>query len=720
MTLHSSTRVRLLIVMALCIAFAVAAACGESASPTSYEESEPSAYTPATSLLVPSPTPERSIVPNPTWFVSPSLEEQIFKSDVIMRASLLSAAAATETVPSAGEEVAQTYRPLQELRFTVHEYLKGSGPAEVLVVVRGEHTYLTDTEAREVADESVSDRNTVWDGRQGAIFLGSGQTASGAIGTASGGPSGASGSPSVQTFAFTLYNPIQSEWDYTVDTLSRAWLPAQDTGTVQAAGASGQSADLEFITDGSKSPPPTITLAELRSAISEMEATLKAGEGIEGFEECISGKILYERIRRAIPRTPVPRGKTLASGSEAGSEIYKGANTYREPKYSRFWSSGPDTDYFQTVIVDDDSSSANGYEHMLSTTRPLPVGRYRVFYNEQGHTGFPCDFLPDDAYNDWTVTVTAPSGTLHEAFFDPEDIGASVGADSYYGVLEPAQFTAEGDAATTIRRIAWNSNRAWMELSTSTASLTGHHIDFIELDGSVGLRLDFDDATATTTEDGAHTLVWGVCDQPWSAGDKLMARMSLSEGSLTGATNDASCDGVAIDPTIPMIRIASFHPTSDVHVKPVIVLNGSASGCGVSGIWACLDEDDPDGEGSMAYLFTGSALRVGFTVGSDAIPGQILDARFEVTMGTQSGTVEPGQYGYAVYRGSDVVATVSGQESVGTEWADLVVADTSITSALSGGVTDVAIQIDAPSSGPRLKLTRVMMVVVYDATGTGE
>ena len=50
-----------------------------------------------------------------------------------------------------------------------------------------------------------------------------------------------------------------------------------DVGTAQAAGATGQTADLEFITDGSRSPPPTIMLAELRSAVAEMEATLKAG-----------------------------------------------------------------------------------------------------------------------------------------------------------------------------------------------------------------------------------------------------------------------------------------------------------------------------------------------------------------------------------------------------------------------------------------------------------
>ena len=108
--------------------------------------------------------------------VPPSLDEQIYKSDVIVRASLLSATSGTETVPSADKGVAPTYRPVQKLRLNVHEFLKGIRPSEVVVVVSGRRTYLTEAEARREADYSVSRRNTAWDGRQGALFLGSGPT----------------------------------------------------------------------------------------------------------------------------------------------------------------------------------------------------------------------------------------------------------------------------------------------------------------------------------------------------------------------------------------------------------------------------------------------------------------------------------------------------------------------------------------------------------------
>ena len=71
--------------------------------------------------------------------------------------------------------------------------------------------------------------------------------------------------------------------------------------------------------------------------------------------------------------------------------------------------------------------------------------------------------------------------------------------------------------------------------------LVGHHIDFIALDGSVALRLDFDQATEAVKDGGTRLLTWGACSQPWSGGDLLMLRISASPPGLTGATNDGVC-----------------------------------------------------------------------------------------------------------------------------------------------------------------------------------
>ena len=192
-----------------------------------------------------------------------------------------------------------------------------------------------------------------------------------------------------------------------------------------------------------------------------MDATLKAAEGIEGYYDCISGKILHERGRRAQPWYPSQFEKTLASGSAAWTEVYRRVNRYRDPEYNRFWLTGPDTELFRAVTIDNDNFSDNGYEYMLAAFRPLPAGVYYVNDNEQHYKNIPCNFAADDAYSIWTVTVTAPSGTLHEAFLDPVAFGSGVGADSTNGALEPAGFTILG-ASITISRIGWESDEARM------------------------------------------------------------------------------------------------------------------------------------------------------------------------------------------------------------------------------------------------------------------
>ena len=78
--------------------------------------------------------------------------------------------------------------------------------------------------------------------------------------------------------------------------------------------------------------------------------------------------------------------------------------------------------------------------------------------------------------------------------------------------------------------------------------LAGHHIDFIALDGTVSLRLDFDDAVEISADDGVSALSWGVCVQPWEDGDKLMIRISESGADLTGATNDEECAATVAAP----------------------------------------------------------------------------------------------------------------------------------------------------------------------------
>ena len=501
---------RICLVLALCVAFTVITIASGCSSSEGFDAKS------SAELLVPTPTPETNVYPNVTWYVAPSLEEQMYTaltddSFVIVRGSLVSVTAVTEKVPSASNEVAPTYRPVHELRFTVDEYLEGSGPNELLVVVRGDRTFPTEALARGEANYAARGRNTSWDDRQAVLFVGLGQTTSEADGN-----SRASGSSSAGTAAFVRSNPLESAWDYTVDNLSRAWLPAQAAAAGKATGEAGGPA---FITDGAQSPPPTIALADLKAKIAALKAELKAGEGIEGFERCISGRILYERIVRAASLGPRQEQKAIASGLASGAEIYSRENNHGEPKYNNYWLRGPDADLFEALNVDGDDSSATGYTYMLSTARPLPAGEYGFHYISQHYTRIPCNFKPDDTYSDWTVTVTAPAGTVHEAFFDPAVLArGSVGADASSGVLEPKAFSV-GRASTELQSLKWQGGTATLTLSVP-ASLSGHFLDFIELDGTVAVSLD---GSAASVSGG--TLTWRVASQPWQADDKLMLRI---------------------------------------------------------------------------------------------------------------------------------------------------------------------------------------------------
>ena len=115
--------------------------------------------------------------------------------------------------------------------------------------------------------------------------------------------------------------------------------------------------------------------------------------------------------------------------------------------------------------------------------------------------------------------------------------GESVGADGANGVLKPTTF-ALGGAGVSLESIRWESRTVEMRLSPR-ANLANHHADFIALDGSVSLRLDFNDV-AETGEGATRSLSWCVPFQPWQAGDLLMLRISESPADLIGVTRCVS------------------------------------------------------------------------------------------------------------------------------------------------------------------------------------
>ena len=85
--------------------------------------------------------------------------------------------------------------------------------------------------------------------------------------------------------------------------------------------------------------------------------------------------------------------------------------------------------------------------------------------------------------------------------------------------MKPTAFSVGGREPRRSTTLKWEGGTLTLELSPA-ASLSGHALDFIALDGSVALSLDGGAATVS-----GGTLTWSVADQPWQVGDLLMLRI---------------------------------------------------------------------------------------------------------------------------------------------------------------------------------------------------
>ncbi len=416
-----------------------------------------------------------------------SVEERIYLADVIVRATLVSEANGL-------------------LNFRTVEYLKGTGPATFTIA-------------------ASSGRNTQWDEREAILFL------DGAV-TASEGRSQAPDYEFVDANTFDHIDPWGRKYvaanGVTVDSNNPVWLPST---TVSTSEERSSSASGEFITGAEAGDQGTVTLADLKAKI----AWITGGEGIEGYDECIRDSLTHIRYGRdwEAYHGEAPSVYQVPSSVESGvadAEItdWRGHRSVT-PGYSEVIVGGVDGALFVGRINDDDSEPANGYTMGIVSARPLPAGTYTVFAQIKSYVYVPCNF--DLIYTglEWLVNVTAPAGTVYEAFFD----STATGFTSQGGELEPATFTANG-RASTVEALKYENGEVILKLNPFNA-LAGQHLYFIELDGSFGLVLSASSATADST---AGTLTWSVAEQPWESGDQLMLRITAAAASSPPDTPD--------------------------------------------------------------------------------------------------------------------------------------------------------------------------------------
>ena len=469
---------------------------------------------------------------DPDYFYS--LEERIAASDVVGRVLLQStnAVATQDYLFKTQEEL--DHMVALEYTFNVVEYLKGTGDAQVTAVVTVYKDYDTVAEAEAAKADSLALHDTHWDSREGIVFLDDDLP---------------QGNGSKLRLGWT--GPTNSDSDdyYSIASCcARFWLPAASVNSGSESSSRQQSSPtflLEVPSDSgpsaqdgqpgprtagatSMSNPPTITLADLRSKVASIEQEIADGGGSDAYRECIRLKYQEKGWVDALKETHFPDGgyfqrrhdEQIASGLPAGTVAYTSDNQALgwqegDPIRGEFWVTKHDAEFFE-----------GKYPGVAVTTRALPAGEYRFYFGWISSRHIPCNALPEEELQrqEVFVTVTAPTGTVHEAFFDPVSSGDAVGYFGTGDALKPTTFS-KGDTSTTIQSLQYDDSAVTLGLSPYNA-LEEHILDFITGDGTTTLSLE---ASAATGDSTVGTLTWAVGSQPWSSGDELMLRLRESQ-----------------------------------------------------------------------------------------------------------------------------------------------------------------------------------------------
>ena len=458
-----------------------------------------------------------------------SMEETIANAEAVARVRFRSARQTIEEIRfdfRNSDRYITYYANSIEITFEVLEYLSGSGGDEIKAVLF-DHDGLRETRAEvEALNENLlSLRTTQWDEREAIVFLHSGD---GVVST----------NNDPDRYWMTSFRS-NGEDGYTVASRwEKAWLPdaAAQGATGRASG--GEQRFLINLPSGSQGASgrsstqgESMTISELKALVTRIGNELAAG-GTEAYAECVRDKYRTARYHQYLKnhRETVwgveynrQHVKAITSGASSGTEVYVGSAADHI-----------DADDIPDSLDIDDVILHTGQDADLFdkvwpanavTARPLPQGTYRFYWADQPKNYALCDAISEirKKRNEVIVTVAPPSGTLHEAFFDPVTIGTGVGADSSNGVIKPAGFTVDG-TSTSITGLKYDDSNVVLSLSPHV-SLSGQRVEFIELDGSVGLSLDMSTATEVSS---AGTFTWTVSEGPWGDGDELMLRISTS------------------------------------------------------------------------------------------------------------------------------------------------------------------------------------------------
>ena len=242
--------------------------------------------------------------------------------------------------------------------------------------------------------------------------------------------------------------PIQS-------TALRSWLP--DASPPSTDGTVGKSLGQRHFLTGeptgssaraSESGParPNVSLDALKELIAENKRQLAAGDGSREYSKCLAWTLWENRL---YGMEDVHEFGTIGSGLPAGTEVVAtqpiidyNLQRYGDVKPEDYpshltWFEGPAGHLVEDL-----------YPGYVVTTRPLPAGQYIAYGKGRSEEMVICEGkrTVSSVIN---MTVTAPAGTLAEAFFDPVADGSAIATTTTIGTFSYQDNTIRVDLSSS-------------------------------------------------------------------------------------------------------------------------------------------------------------------------------------------------------------------------------------------------------------------------------
>ena len=161
---------------------------------------------------------------------------------------------------------------------------------------------------------------------------------------------------------------------------------------------------------------------------------------------------------------------TLVSGLPADTVLDQGERGGGYPDIKVvYWLDGRDSALFDIVDgpstgIDDDGDGdydSIRYDRMVQLARPLPAGEYKFDMKEPLPRFWICNFVVS---NEWTVTVVAPEGVVHEGRSLIPSLTARPWRLTAPSACWTPQRSIESGAATDIDHIEWEGRHGQAEV----------------------------------------------------------------------------------------------------------------------------------------------------------------------------------------------------------------------------------------------------------------